>query len=802
MPSKINYHFLKKNKDIEHGILDMIEEKERRGPRGPQGLQGERGITGNTGLNLDFDMLTKNEKDDIRGNQGVKGNSGEDLKWNKLTRNQISELTDNIVKNIDKDNNILKKIKGPIGNKGEIGQKGEHGIMGVKGQPFKYTDYTKDQLDFLRGEKGIRGITGYSPKHKWFNNRKLKFSEVKNGKVVWGQEVDLVGPKGELGKEGQKGQKGQKMKFNDLNYNEKKMLIGSKGQKGEQGIQGIKGPIGNTPQLQFMGTKLHIGDKNVDGSIKWINSMNLIGQKGTKGEKGSNTNVCYEYSLSDKNISDRCYDKIWEESGCKGPYPRDEINKNETLSMIKDKSQDIYKRPSPTSKEGLNLEYYNQQCFGQGSYSEEEIYSINRVGPRGKEGQKGKRGMIGIQGPIGNTPELQFVGTKLYIKNKDLNGQVKWDQYKDLVGEKGDRGEIGIKGDKGGAGKEGKSIIFSKLSVKEKKEITGYKGDKGDKGDFGRAGLTGPKGEQGIVGNQGPIGKNLTFDALTQKQKEDIKGPKGQKGKAGMESQDGSTVHELVDELADSLLGMYNMTKPFNKIRGECIDNKLFDTRSNDANNNFYNNISKGLTNNDDLNKCMFTWDYVSCKDNKLDKIGNNYYITKTNKQLEDKKLLDYRGCENKNIVDNIEYTCLNWEKEVSGKDGTNYDYVGNHNYFRNPDGKTQPWCFKKPYVKGKTGLLGKKTMWRNGNEGYKKIMKDNICKDNEKKKNVFKNSDTLNKCYNACLDEASCNYFRFNNITKECYNEVNLNTNNICKTDNINEINTDTYQMIDIQNL
>ena len=70
--------------------------------------------------------------------------------------------TINIYMNADdkvsvKDNTQIIKLQGP---KGDPGPKGEDGEQGPKGEPFKYTDFTEEQLAALKGERGEKGETG------------------------------------------------------------------------------------------------------------------------------------------------------------------------------------------------------------------------------------------------------------------------------------------------------------------------------------------------------------------------------------------------------------------------------------------------------------------------------------------------------------------------------------------------------------------------------------------------------------------------------------------------------------------
>lgn len=99
----------------------------------------------------------------------------------------------------------LKGEKGDKGDKGLQGERGEQGLPGkdgAKGDSFKYSDFTEEQLAALKGPKGEKGDTGEQG--------------------TQGPQ----GPKGDRGETGAQGEEGPQ---------------GPKGDAGEQGIQGVKG---------------------------------------------------------------------------------------------------------------------------------------------------------------------------------------------------------------------------------------------------------------------------------------------------------------------------------------------------------------------------------------------------------------------------------------------------------------------------------------------------------------------------------------------------------------------------------
>lgn len=89
-----------------------------RGILGATGPQGKQGIQG------------------IRGEKGDKGDPGDSLTFEMLTDEQKAEL------------------------KGEKGARGEKGDKGDTGEAFTYEKFTTEQLASLKGEQGVQGIQG------------------------------------------------------------------------------------------------------------------------------------------------------------------------------------------------------------------------------------------------------------------------------------------------------------------------------------------------------------------------------------------------------------------------------------------------------------------------------------------------------------------------------------------------------------------------------------------------------------------------------------------------------------------
>ena len=119
------------------------------GEQGLQGIQGPPGPPGKDGVNgLKGEPGTPGQRgaDGERGPQGPPGPKGEPFKYSDFTQEQLNAL------------------KGPKGDKGE---------------PFKYSDFTADQLQALRGPKGDPGSGG----------GQVTSQPVEIYEVVWGNAI-------------------------------------------------------------------------------------------------------------------------------------------------------------------------------------------------------------------------------------------------------------------------------------------------------------------------------------------------------------------------------------------------------------------------------------------------------------------------------------------------------------------------------------------------------------------------------------------------------------------------------------
>lgn len=125
-------------------------------------------------------------------------------------------------------------------NIGIPGQKGTNGSKGEKGDPFRYEDFTPDQLQALKGEKGDKGETG------------VKGDDGKPGKAFTYEDFTpdqlaaLKGEKGDPGDKGEDGKPGKAFTYEDFTPDQLAALKGEKGETGDRGEKGDMPTISNT----------------------------------------------------------------------------------------------------------------------------------------------------------------------------------------------------------------------------------------------------------------------------------------------------------------------------------------------------------------------------------------------------------------------------------------------------------------------------------------------------------------------------------------------------------------------------
>ena len=133
-----NIH-IKSNDDDKIIVKDNTQIIKLQGPKGEPGQQGPPGPPGEPG------EPGKNGVDGVNGERGIQGPPGPPGK-------------DGV--NGEKGEQGLQGPPGPPGRDGTKGEQGIPGPPGPKGEPFKYSDFTAEQLALLKGPKGDKGEPG------------------------------------------------------------------------------------------------------------------------------------------------------------------------------------------------------------------------------------------------------------------------------------------------------------------------------------------------------------------------------------------------------------------------------------------------------------------------------------------------------------------------------------------------------------------------------------------------------------------------------------------------------------------
>ena len=133
------------------------------------------------------------------------------LKTSPVDSIRIKDSVENIKV---KDNMQLVKLQGPKGDPGPPGTPGERGAdgeRGPKGEPFKFSDFTQDQLNALKGPKGDPGQQGEPGRNGLNGEQGIQGPPGKDGKpftydmFTAEQLAALKGPKGDPGPPGPPG---------------------------------------------------------------------------------------------------------------------------------------------------------------------------------------------------------------------------------------------------------------------------------------------------------------------------------------------------------------------------------------------------------------------------------------------------------------------------------------------------------------------------------------------------------------------------------------------------------------------
>ena len=138
----------------------------------------------------------------LQGPKGEPGKDGKPFTYDMFTAEQLASLKG------PKGDVGLPGPKGEPGTPGERGADGERGLQGPKGEPFKFSDFTQDQLNALKGPKGDPGSRGEPGRNGLNGEQGVQGPPGKDGKpftydmFTAEQLASLKGPKGDPGPPG------------------------------------------------------------------------------------------------------------------------------------------------------------------------------------------------------------------------------------------------------------------------------------------------------------------------------------------------------------------------------------------------------------------------------------------------------------------------------------------------------------------------------------------------------------------------------------------------------------------------
>ena len=138
----------------------------------------------------------------LQGPKGDPGKDGKPFTYDMFTAEQLASLKG------PKGDVGLPGPKGEPGTPGERGADGERGLQGPKGEPFKFSDFTQDQLNALKGPKGDPGPRGEPGRNGLNGEQGIQGPPGKDGKpftydmFTAAQLAALKGPKGDPGPPG------------------------------------------------------------------------------------------------------------------------------------------------------------------------------------------------------------------------------------------------------------------------------------------------------------------------------------------------------------------------------------------------------------------------------------------------------------------------------------------------------------------------------------------------------------------------------------------------------------------------
>ena len=244
-----------------------------------------------------------------KGDTGPRGEKGEPFRFEDFTPEQLESL----------------KVKGDTGPAGEPGQKGD------KGDAFTYADFTQEQLEALRGPAGKDGSNGLDGK----NGKDFTYDD-----FTAEQLEALRGPAGEPGRDGKDGVSiihtwnGTSLSITSASGTSEVDLKGEKGEAGYTPIKGVDyfdgepGPAGSdyvlteedkqqianlvpTPdafEIRFDNETVGSALRNINDRLEGVEIVDLF--EGTNITK-TNMTVKASYNVLEENLYNDILNRDW-----------------------------------------------------------------------------------------------------------------------------------------------------------------------------------------------------------------------------------------------------------------------------------------------------------------------------------------------------------------------------------------------------------------------------------------------------------------------------------------------------------
>jgi hypothetical protein len=444
----------------------------------------------------------------------------------------------------------LGVIRGPQGEKGD------------KGEPFKFVDFTPEQLAALKGPKGADGKSFTFADFTVEQLAALKGPAGPAGAQGATGPAGAQGPRGDAGSQGIQGPQGLQGATGPIGMTGPTGAQGLAGPAGVQGIAGATGPQGAEGPIGPAGPQGIQGLQGIQGPAGATGATGATGDQGESGAAWFNGALnppvaatqpagAREGDLYLNNNNGNVYKKqgsAWVltanlTTGVVGPVgpagaqwysgtlnppvaPSEPAGAKEGDLYLNNSTGNVYKR-NPDGTWTLTANLTTGIVGPQGPQGlQGPAGAVGSQGPQGPAGAQGPQGPVGPQGPQGVAGPQGATGATGAVGATGSAGAT------GATGATGSQGAQGIQGPQGAQGPQGLQGV---------KGATGATGGVGPAGATGAAGPQGPQGAQGLPGATGPTGATGPQGLQGAQGPQGIQGAKGATGTTGSQGPIGLT---------------------------------------------------------------------------------------------------------------------------------------------------------------------------------------------------------------------------------------------------------------------